>query len=1029
MEPQKATRKLAAILAADIAGYSRLMETDEAGTLAQLTVHRKELIDPKIAEHRGRIVKTTGDGILVEFASVVDAVQCGVEVQRAMARRNSDVTKDRRVEFRVGINLGDIIIEGDDIYGDGVNLAVRLEGLAQPGEVCISGTVHEHTQNKLALGFEDLGEQKVKNIEKPVRAYRVRLEAGAAGTVTAAKKTGARRWVIAAAVGVVVIGGAAVWNFYLRAKAPQIEPASLEKFAFPLPKKPSIAVLPFTNLSGDPEQEYFSDGITEDIITDLSKLPNLFVIARNSTFTYKGKPVKVQRVAEELGVRYVLEGSFRKAGQRVRITAQLVDATTGRHLWAERYDRELKDIFALQDEITQKIVTAMEVKLTEGEEARITRRQTNNPEAYQLFLRGRELFRRQTKADTAQARPLLQKAVSLDPNFASGWAMLGATHMLSGRLGWSGDRARDFARAEELAQKALAIDDSNADAYRLLGALSLDKRQYEKAIAYGEKSVALEPNHAFNTALLGLTLLYSGRPGEGLVLVKRAMRLSPYYPPHFLRFLGLAYRSMGKYDEAIAVLKRARARGPSSPFVYILLAMTYAEAGRQEEARAAAKELLKRFPKFSVKRAARAILFKDPAEQERLRDALRKAGLPENPPLPLPKKPSIAVLPFTNMSDDPKQEYFSDGITEDIITDLSKISGLFVISRNSTFTYKGKPVKVQQVGRELGVKYVLEGSVRKAGGKVRITAQLVDAIKGHHLWAERYDRDLKNIFEVQDEITGKIVSALQVKLTLGEKKRRERKHTANVEVYDLYLQGVRLTRQLSLQAILQARQPFEKAIELDPNYAAAHASLAFTYWAEWVHLRSRNPQPLRKAFEVAQKALALDDSLPLAHRVVSSIYLWRKRHDEAIAAARKAINLDPNDAQGYAQLGNILSFSGKPQEGIQLVRKAMRLNPHYPPLYEFHLGQSYRLGGRYEEAIGALKTSIEKLPSFFAAYAELAIAYSELGKLKEAREAGDMVRKLNPQASLANLKRALPYKDQATLERTLNALRKAGLPE
>ena len=376
MTPQNVKRKLAAILAADIVGYSRLMGADETGTLAQLKTHRKELIDPKIAEHCGRIVKTTGDGILVEFASVVDAVQCAVEVQRAMTQRNAHVPEDRRLEFRVGINLGDIIIDGDDIYGDGVNIAARLEGLAEPGGICISGTAFDQVEGKLDYGYEFSGEQQVKNIEKPVRVYSVRPD-----------------------------------------KDDQVEKPSADKAGEKSPPhdKPSIAVLPFTNMSGDPEQAYFSDGITEDIITDLSKVSGLFVIARHSSFTYRGKEVKLEQVGRELGVRFVLEGSVRKAGDRVRITAQLVDATTENHLWAERYDRNLEDIFAVQDEVAQKVVSALAVTLKAGEEERLGRKHTPNLEAYDLFLRGRALVFLPTVDNILSARRFFDRATGRSP--------------------------------------------------------------------------------------------------------------------------------------------------------------------------------------------------------------------------------------------------------------------------------------------------------------------------------------------------------------------------------------------------------------------------------------------------------------------------------------------------------------------------------------------------------------------------------------------------------------------------------------
>ena len=423
-----------------------------------------------------------------------------------------------------------------------------------------------------------------------------------------------------------VVAGGALWWF--KPWAPEFERASVERMAFPLPEKPSIAVLPFENLSGDPQQDYFSDGITETIITELSKVSNMFVIARNSVFTYKGKPVKVQQVAEELGVRYVLEGSFQRADDSVRITAQLVDALTGHHMWAERYDRELEDIFALQDDITQNVVTALEVTLTEGEQARVWRRHTNNPEAYQYFLRGMEHMRRFTEADNAQAQRLFEKAVAVDPGFANAWVDLARTHFFDVRFAWSNDPSRSLARATELAEKALALDDTNADTYAMLGNLALIKGQHEQALAHCDKALSLNPQ-AVVLALCGHHRNYLGRPEEGLELVKRAMRQSPYYPGWYLFALGNAHRLLGQYDEAIAAFERWPDRNPESPYAYSPLAFTYMEVGREEDARAAVAEVLKRDPKFTIKRYKKALLYKDPAETERILDALRKAGLPE----------------------------------------------------------------------------------------------------------------------------------------------------------------------------------------------------------------------------------------------------------------------------------------------------------------------------------------------------------------------------------------------------------------
>ncbi|NIQ89712.1 MAG: adenylate/guanylate cyclase domain-containing protein, partial [Desulfobacterales bacterium] len=431
MATQDFKRKLTAILSADVKGYSRLMGEDEEATVRTITAYR-EVIGSVVQKHRGRVVDSPGDNILAEFASVVDAVRGAVEIQEELKSRNAELPENRRMEFRIGVNLGDVIHEEERIYGDGVNIAARIESLADGGGICISGSAFEQVKNKLELGYEYLGEHSVKNIAEPVRVYRVLVEPEAIGKVIGEEKPEPRqgqRIALAVVITLLLVGGALlVWKFFVRTPSLPVEVASVEKMAFPLPEIPSIAVLPFDNLSGDSSQDYFSDGITESIITALSNVTNLFVIARNSSFTYKGKPVKVQQVAEELGVRYVLEGSVQRSGDRVRITAQLNDALTGHHLWAENYDREIGDIFALQDDITEHVTMALQVKLTEGEQARIRRGHTNNPEAYDYFLRGLEVHRTFTKEANAQARKLFEKAAELDPNYAHVWQTIGRTH-------------------------------------------------------------------------------------------------------------------------------------------------------------------------------------------------------------------------------------------------------------------------------------------------------------------------------------------------------------------------------------------------------------------------------------------------------------------------------------------------------------------------------------------------------------------------------------------------------------------------
>jgi adenylate cyclase len=629
-------RKLTAIFTADVEGYSRLMREDEEATVRTITSYRA-VMTRLIQQYRGRVVDSPGDNILAEFTSVVDAVNCAVEIQRELAERNTELPENRSMIFRIGVNLGDVIQEGERIYGDGVNIAARVEGLAEGGGICISGTVYDAIEAKLGLEYEYLGEQEVKNIDKPVRVYRVLSFPGAAAhRVIKAKKDVGKKWLNMAlavtAILVVGIAALAIWNFSLRSAPPLENLASDKKMAFPLPDRTSIAVLPFDNLSGDPEQEYLSDGFTETIITGLSNLSNLFVIARNSTFTYKGKPVKVQQVAEELGVRYVLEGSVQRSGDRVRITAQLIDALKGHHLWAENYDREFGDIFTLQDDITQNVTLALKVKLTEGEQARIRREHMGNAEAYDYWLRGLETYRSFTKENNDQARKLWEKAMELDPSNEWFWQQIGWTYYRDARFGWTNTPVRSLARAEELALKTLAVDDSNAEAYCLLSVVYMARREHDKAVAYGEKALALAPNYADVQATIAIPLMYSGRAEEAIELVQNAMRLSPYYPAWYLPVLGIAYRFTGQYEEAIDALESWRARAnPRSALPHLFLAIFYVEAGRGEEAQVSVAEVLKRNPKASISGYLKAKTFpyKDQADIDKVVDSLRKAGMPE----------------------------------------------------------------------------------------------------------------------------------------------------------------------------------------------------------------------------------------------------------------------------------------------------------------------------------------------------------------------------------------------------------------
>jgi adenylate cyclase len=621
-------RKLAAILSADVEGYSRLMGEDEDATIRTLTAYR-ELMSTLIQKHRGRVVDSPGDNLLAEFLSVVDAVRCAVEIQEELRVRNAELPENRRMEFRIGINLGDVVQEEERIYGDGINIAARVEGIAEGGGICISGTVYDSIKNKLSLSYESLGEHTVKNIKEPVRVYRMRIGPEAAAPVIKEEKAGPRRWqkaALAAVVVLVVLAGAwAIWNFYFR--PPAIEPAAIEKMAFPLPDKPSIAVLPFVNVGGDTKDEYFSDGITEQIITGLSKVPKMFVISRSSTFTYKGKPVKVKQVAEELGVRYVLEGSIQRSEDRVRITTQLIDATTGHHLWAERYDRDLEDIFALQDEITIQIITALQVKLTQGDRARIGYKITDNLEAYLKFLQAGEQIKKYNKESNALARKILEEVIAMDPALAEAYSLLGGTHFLDMIYGTSKSPKASMAKAIKLTKKAIALNDSLAGAHGFLGMLYANIGQYEEGIAQCEQAVVLHPSSSDAHRYLGSTLRYAGRWEEAVPFYEKAIRLNPFPMRTTLYQLGLAYSFSGQYEKGIAACEKAARGNPNDLLSHIALTVAYGLSARETKAREAAEAIMRIDPQFSLDKWSKSLRYKNQDDKDRFIGALRQAGL------------------------------------------------------------------------------------------------------------------------------------------------------------------------------------------------------------------------------------------------------------------------------------------------------------------------------------------------------------------------------------------------------------------
>jgi TolB-like protein/class 3 adenylate cyclase len=590
MPEDRVDRRLAAIFAGDIASYSRLMGVDEEGTLRQLKAHRKELVDPKITEHRGRIVKSTGDGILVEFVSVVDAVRCAVDIQRGMAERNSDVPADKRIEFRIGINVGDIISDSNDIYGDGVNVAARLEALADPGGIMVSRTVHDQVRDKLSFGFEDMGEQSVKNIARPIGVHRVSL--AETGPLAAAQSTAA---------------------------ASKSEPASSNR--------PSIAVLPFANMSGDPEQEYFADGISEDIITGLSKLRWFFVIARNSSFAYKGKAVDVKRAARELGVRYVLEGSVRKGGNRVRITAQLIDAATGNHIWADRYDGDLTDVFALQDEITKKVVAAIEPRLLEAEAGRLQSRAPEDLGAWDMVMHANSLFWRLTKIEGEMAITLLKRAIERYPDYAPAHSMLAFAMLVSRLLGWT-LLPPNISEAMALASRAAELDDGDPWAHLALGYAFFMSRRTDAAIQEYQRAIDLNPNFAAAHGYFGYALAMAERTDEAIAHLEQAIQMSPQDTQNAIFNMGLsvAHYLAGRYAEAVTFGGKAVQQRDGITAGHRIYLASLAQAGRVEEARIELQHLRELQPDLSIAWCEQYLPY-TPAPMAKFLEGLRKAGV------------------------------------------------------------------------------------------------------------------------------------------------------------------------------------------------------------------------------------------------------------------------------------------------------------------------------------------------------------------------------------------------------------------
>jgi TolB-like protein/predicted Zn-dependent protease len=671
------------------------------------------------------------------------------------------------------------------------------------------------------------------------------------------------------------------------------------------------------------------------------------------------------------------------------------------------------------------------VKLTEGDIARNSHR-TDNFEAWASATTAYSVIKHLNREDVAKGKELLEKAVKLDPKYAFAWGALGATHFGYVSLGWSESPTESFKLAVDNTDKALKIDETLSCATAIKARLYGMQRQFEKAIATGKRAIALGPSHDLSYGHLSVIMFDAGKFSESSSLMKKAMRLNPHYPAWYLYILAKSYFHEGRYEKAVdagnRVLVRAQ-KGEFPPlFVHLYLSAAYIELDRREMASAHVEEVLKINPKFSLENFAKFNRFKNNSDFESYLASLRKAGLPDTPPLPLPDKPSLAVLAFDNLSGDPEQEYFGDGIAEDIISALSKSDQLFVIARNSSFTYKGKPVKVQQVGRELGVRYVLEGSVRTVEDRVRITAQLIDATTGHHLWSERYDRDLKDIFALQDEITMKIVDGLAIKLTSGEQSRMRERQYKTLEGQLKFSESLSAWNEGTDEGFIRHGQLAQELIEMEPDSPAGYSSLGWNYWDRAMQGKSPR-ESIGKAFQLAQKAISLDESNAFSYALLSNVYTAMRQYEKAISAGEKGVALLPNGAFNHAMLAVTLSYAEKLDEALYHIKQGIRLDPYPEYWYYWHLGRCYGLKGQYEEALAAYKKADQLNPNTWFNHFTLALTYVRLGRQEEAEAAAKKVLEINPKFSLERSSKVWPYKSQDRVKQFVEIALKAGLPK
>ena len=999
------TERVAAIVAADAVGYTRLMADDEKATIAALDRARAVFAE-HIKGNHGRVVDTAGDSVLAVFETTGGAVRASVAIQEGLAALNADVPVPRQMQFRIGIHLGDIHEKADGtVYGDGVNVAARLEALSEPGEVTISDAVRGSIRDRLDVGFADLGEHEGKNLSEPVRAYRL-LPSGVEVAPVSAGSRGRGPAIAAVVAAVVLIAGVAWWQMQ-EAEPPQMvtaEGAATDDPVLAMPTGPSIAVLPFENLSGDPEHDYFADGISEDILTQLSRFSGIKVIARNSSFQLRGQALDVQEVGQKLGAQYVLEGSVRRAGDQLRVTVQLLDTEDGAQVWAEAYDRDVDvaALFDVQDAITSEIAGILAGAtgvIARSEIELIKRKAPGSLDSYECVLLGHRYQLDPTEVSHVAARDCLEAAVESDPDYAEAWAWLAFLYVEEAMWGFNArpDGPDALTRAEEAAKRALEEDRRNQRAHVALAGVHYARRDIAGFVSEAEQALAINPNDADVLGEMAWRFAYGVDWERGLSMMEKAKALNPLYPGWYNLASFFDYYGRGLDQQA---LEAARKAAVDHYISYYVLAAVYGQLGRKEEAAAAIDSLLALYPDFRdhAREELEAVLLSDPDYVDRMLEGLEKAGLFDEPEAP--SRPVIAVLPFDNLSGDPEQEYFADGITEDIITRLAQYPDILVLGRNTTFQFKGEAVDIPTIAEKLGADYVVEGSIRRGGDTVRVTAQLLGGDEWGHVWAETYDRahDPGNLFAIQDEITSAIASRIgDYYGAIGEAEfqRSVRRAPDHLSSYECVLRFFEYGRVLSPDTHRAAIDCLEAVVEAEPDYAEAMAFLGEIYLDDVAFGFGASPDSsLQRALELTQRAVAIESDNGSALIRLARAYYLNGDVERAYRATEKSLRLEPNSVDVIAVASDIFVRIGRFERGFEMLELVQELNPNYPPWMNWDIAIVNMARGEYTEAIARLEQTQMDWQYWTPAF--IAAAHCQNGDIESGRKSLETALQLNP---------------------------------